>query len=205
MKIGIIDADLLGRDKHHFPNLACEKISGYWKAQGAEVKLLMDYTGFENYDHVYVSKVFTDTPVPIELVESEKLHIGGTGFYFDKAPNLPDEIEHHMPDYRLYDEWIDNDVKKHGKAVVGVEIASFEEIWDKIDTILVSNRLYYNDIKEQVTKKNGKIKVFNPVVGKAQKITDVYNGIKKKEDNVKPKINKVFQMSGIHRIINVSE
>lgn len=56
---------------------------------------------------------------------------------------------------------IDNDVKKHGKAVVGVEIASFEEIWDKIDTILVSNRLYYNDIKEQVTKKNGKIKVLS--------------------------------------------
>lgn len=112
MKIGIIDADLLGRDKHHFPNLACEKISGYWKAQGAEVKLLMDYTGFENYDHVYVSKVFTDTPVPIELKESEKLHIGGTGFYFDKASNLPDEIEHHMPEYRLYDEWIENDVKK---------------------------------------------------------------------------------------------
>ena len=29
-----------------------------------------------------------------------------TGFYFDKAPNLPDEIEHCMPDYHLYDEWI---------------------------------------------------------------------------------------------------
>ena len=29
MKIGIIDADLLGRKKHRFPNLACEKISGY--------------------------------------------------------------------------------------------------------------------------------------------------------------------------------
>lgn len=29
MKIGIIDADLLGRQKHRFPNLACEKISGY--------------------------------------------------------------------------------------------------------------------------------------------------------------------------------
>lgn len=112
MKIGIIDADLLGRDKHHFPNLVCEKISGYWKAQGAEVELLMNYENFDNYDHVYISKVFTDTPVPVELVETEKIHIGGTGFYFDKAPNLPNEIEHHMPDYRLYDEWIENDVKR---------------------------------------------------------------------------------------------
>ena len=30
---------------------------------------------------------------------------GGTGYFFDKAPALPDEIEHHMPDYHLYDEW----------------------------------------------------------------------------------------------------
>lgn len=45
MKIGIIDADLIGRSKHRFPNLACEKISGYWKDQGAEVQLLLDYNG----------------------------------------------------------------------------------------------------------------------------------------------------------------
>lgn len=31
MKIAIVDADLIGHDKHRFPNLACEKISGYWK------------------------------------------------------------------------------------------------------------------------------------------------------------------------------
>ena len=112
MKIGIVDADLLGRDKHHFPNLACEKLSGYWKERGAEVKLLMSYDEFEQYDQIYVSKVFTDTPVPEWLYENEKVHLGGTGFYFDKAPDLPDEIEHHMPDYRLYDEWIENDVNR---------------------------------------------------------------------------------------------
>lgn len=88
MKIGIIDADLLGRHKHRFPNLACEKLSGYWKAQGADVALLMDYDHLNEYDQVYVSKVFTDTPVPEWLVETDKIHIGGTGFYFDKAPNL---------------------------------------------------------------------------------------------------------------------
>lgn len=117
MKIGIIDADLIGRSKHRFPNLACEKISGYWKDQGAEVQLLLDYNWDSDFDHVYISKVFTDTPVPYfveELVDgqaiSQRVHIGGTGFYFDKAPNLPDEIEHHMPDYHLYDQWIADEV-----------------------------------------------------------------------------------------------
>ena len=112
MKIGIIDADLLGRKKHRFPNLACEKISGYWKENGAQVVLLQDYNWDESFDHIFVSKVFTDTPVPEWLEDDERVHIGGTGFYFDKSPNLPDEIEHHMPDYHLYDEWIENEVIK---------------------------------------------------------------------------------------------
>lgn len=116
MKIGIIDADLLGRDKHRFPNLACEKIAGYWKGEGAEVSLLMDYNHLDDYDHVYISKVFTDTPVPEWLEETEKIHIGGTGFYFDKAPNLPDEIEHHMPDYNLYNDWIESEVARAREA-----------------------------------------------------------------------------------------
>lgn len=112
MKIAIIDADLLGRQRHRFPNLACEKISGYWKEQGATVELKLDYNNFEDYDQIFVSKVFTDTPVPEWICETDKVHIGGTGFYFDKAPNLPDEIEHHMPDYRLYDHWIAGEVEK---------------------------------------------------------------------------------------------
>lgn len=112
MRIGIIDADLIGRDKHRFPNLACEKISGYWKEQGAEVILLLDFNWPDGFDHVYISKVFTDTEVPDWLEETETLHLGGTGFYFDKAPELPYEIEHHMPDYHLYDEWIEKEVWK---------------------------------------------------------------------------------------------
>ncbi len=122
MKIGIIDADLIGRKKHRFPNLACEKISGYWKAQKAEVHLLLDYLLPNDYDHIYISKVFTDTEVPPLPTDPERIHIGGTGFFFDKAPNLPDNIEHHMPDYHLYDEWIESEViraeaeaKKAGK------------------------------------------------------------------------------------------
>ena len=112
MKIGIIDADLLGRKKHRFPNLVCEKISGYWKGRGAEVRLLLSYDEINYYDQVYISKVFTDTPMPQWLKPTKKIHLGGTGFYFDKAPNLPNEIEHHMPDYHLYDDWIENEVEK---------------------------------------------------------------------------------------------
>ncbi|ETP71509.1 hypothetical protein UYO_2536 [Lachnospiraceae bacterium JC7] len=112
MRVGIVDADLIGRDKHRFPNLVCEKLSGYWKQQGAEVDLLLDYDHFDEYDEVYIAKVFTDTPVPEWLKETEHIHIGGTGFYFDKAPNLPDAIEHHMPDYNLYNEWIESEVEK---------------------------------------------------------------------------------------------
>ena len=121
LKIAIIDADLLGRRKHRFPNLVCEKLSAYWKEHGAEVHLVLDYEHFDEYDEIYISKVFTDTWVPEWIQEKvnmetteidlpENIHIGGTGFFFDKAPNLDDEIEHHMPDYHLYDEWIENEV-----------------------------------------------------------------------------------------------
>nr|DAV85311.1 MAG TPA: ribosomal protein S12 methylthiotransferase [Bacteriophage sp.] len=117
MKIGIVDADLVGRKKHRFPNLACEKISGYHKRLGHEVHLLTTFEWPDTYDRIYISKVFTDTPVPDfvnDLAQSNphsKIRIGGTGFYFDKAPALPDEIEHHMPDYHLYDEWIEQEVQ----------------------------------------------------------------------------------------------
>lgn len=58
MKIGIIDADLIGRKNHRFPNLACMKLSGYWKDHGAQVDLLLTYEGLAQYDKVFVSKVF---------------------------------------------------------------------------------------------------------------------------------------------------
>lgn len=113
MKIAIIDADLLGRKKHRFPNLACEKISGFHKELGDNVELKLDYNNLDLYDKVYISKVFTDTECPInDENKPENVEIGGTGFYFDKAPNLPYEIEHHMPDYHLYDSWIQSEVKR---------------------------------------------------------------------------------------------
>lgn len=123
MRIAIIDADLLGRTKHRFPNLVCEKISAYWKEKGANVKLKLDYESLNEYDKVYISKVFTDTPVPDWIAKGvnmetgevnlpENIFIGGTGFFFEKAPDLDPEIEHHMPDYHLYDDWIAAEVER---------------------------------------------------------------------------------------------
>ncbi|MCQ2411619.1 MAG: hypothetical protein MJ057_01565 [Sphaerochaetaceae bacterium] len=134
MKIGILDADLLGRTNHRFPNLVCEKISGFWKEKSATVDLLTDYESFDSYDEIFVSKVFTDTFFPEELVNRKNVHIGGTGFYFDKAPNLPDEIEHHMPDYGLYDNWINTvisqatiEAEKRGKKLPPSFFNQFKE------------------------------------------------------------------------------
>ena len=106
MKIGIIDADLIGRKYHAFPNLCCMKLSSYWEAQGSKVELKTDYENLEKYDKVYIAKVFRDTPVPDEVLEIGNVEYGGTGFFYDKAPALPDEIEHIKPDYELYKRWL---------------------------------------------------------------------------------------------------
>ena len=106
MRIGIIDADLIARKKHRFPNLACMKLSAYHKRQGYDVRLLRSYDDIENYDKVFISKVFTETPVPDGITGLSWVEYGGTGFFYDKAPPLPPEIEHIMPDYHLYDGFV---------------------------------------------------------------------------------------------------
>lgn len=82
-----------------------------------QTSLLLNYDDLDNYDLIYISKVFTDTPMPEWLNgyiahNRNRVFAGGTGFYFDKAPALPAEIEHHMPDYHLYDDWIKNETEK---------------------------------------------------------------------------------------------
>lgn len=106
MKIGIIDADLLARKKHRFPNLACMKISAYYKSLGHDVSLLRSYNEIQNYDRSFISKVFTDTEVPETILHLDNVEYGGTGFFYDQAPPLSEEIEHHMPDYHLYDDFV---------------------------------------------------------------------------------------------------
>lgn len=112
MKIAIIDADLVGRNRHRFPNLACMKLSGYYKDQGNQVELKINYDNLSSYDKVFISKVFTDTPIDENILNLPNVEYGGTGFYYDKAPKLPDEVEHHIPDYHLYEDWVNEKINE---------------------------------------------------------------------------------------------
>lgn len=112
--IGIVDADLLDGGTHH-PNLVCLKLSGYHKEKGDNVTLISGYADdFSSYDKVYVAKVFTKTNVPAEILTMPNVEIGGTGFFYDKATPLPHDIEHHMPDYHLYDTYVESAMKSSG-------------------------------------------------------------------------------------------
>lgn len=112
MLIGIIDAEIIGKTKHRFPNLCSMKLSSYHKAKGDTVILLTSYDDVEYFDKVYISKVFTKTPVPQEVLDMPNVEHGGTGFFYDKAPPLPYEVEHAMPDYHLYDDWVNDKISQ---------------------------------------------------------------------------------------------
>lgn len=106
MRIGLKDVD-----STHYPNLALMKISAYHKALGDDVEWYIPWG--EEYDIVYLSKVFSFTEDFEDCVNAKKVIKGGTGYCFtyengkehynkelDKP--LPSEIEHIYPDYSLY-------------------------------------------------------------------------------------------------------
>lgn len=95
-RIGLIDVD-----SHNFPNLALMKLSAWHKARGDTVEW---YFGMEQYDRVYMSKVFDDSysPPHLEPCNTKELIKGGTGYGLDNA--LPEEVERMYPDYSLYPE-----------------------------------------------------------------------------------------------------
>ena len=94
MTIGMIDVD-----SHNFPNLALMKLSAYHKGRGDMVEWYRDE---RHYDIVYQSKVFDDTYTPdIDFIpQADTVIKGGTGYGLGNR--LPDEVEHIMPDYGLY-------------------------------------------------------------------------------------------------------
>lgn len=116
MNIGIIDADLLDNGTRH-PNLALMKISAYMKDKGHHTKLLLDYDALDKYDEIYLSKVFDFTKIPIDLDQQKQIKRGGTGFLPEILEDLPSEIEHHMPDYHLYDEYIEKEIARGIKPI----------------------------------------------------------------------------------------
>lgn len=133
MNVAIIDAELVASNKHRFPNLCCMKLSSYHKSLGDNVVLKTDYDNTDDFDKVYISKVFVNTEIPCEpedktgknertveewysnneFLKRDNIEFGGTGFFYDKAPPLKYEIEHAMPDYHLYDNWV-NDMLDSG-------------------------------------------------------------------------------------------
>ena len=108
MNIALIDNEYCTRSKHDFPNLALMKLSAYHKSIGNNVELVnfdMVNTNTlfnKQYDKIYLSKVFSDTYTPDFVDKLPNLIKGGSGFYYDLAEKLPEQIEHIKPDYELY-------------------------------------------------------------------------------------------------------
>lgn len=118
-KIGLIDADIMwgnrasgrryGKTKAAiFPNLALMKLSAWHKRQGDLVEW---YAGFDWYDRVYISKVFSFTPESGECIQASEVIRGGSGYAIQLKDGyevwtgdtpLPHDVEHIMPDYSLY-------------------------------------------------------------------------------------------------------
>ncbi|MBO7266717.1 MAG: radical SAM protein, partial [Bacteroidaceae bacterium] len=92
MNIGLIAVDST------FPNLALMKIARYHRDRGDIVEW---YTPFDEYDKVYMSKVFSYTEDYGQYITNAKEVIkGGTGY--DLTTTLPDEIDRLQPDYSIY-------------------------------------------------------------------------------------------------------
>ncbi len=141
MKVGIVDADLLDHGTRH-PNLALMKISGYLKRYFKRsklrhtVELIKDYSDIDSFSKIIISKVFSFSKLPASLERkmvgvkpatkleqytriSPKIVYGGTGFNYCKdvvAPKLPESIERCMPDYSLYDEYVNQEIKNGANA-----------------------------------------------------------------------------------------
>lgn len=115
--IALIDNDLLSIGNDRFPNLAIMKLSSYYKKQGHETKLILNWNELKdnNFEKIFLSKVFTHSETPEWVMQLPNLEYGGTGFFFDKAPFLPDEIEHTKPDYYLYNEHVQNMIQSGTK------------------------------------------------------------------------------------------
>lgn len=92
MNVGLIAVD------SNFPNLALMKICAWHKGEGDSVEW---YNPFNQYDIVYMSKIFSFTPDYGQWITNTK-HIrkGGTGY--DLYSVLPEEMEFVTPDYSLY-------------------------------------------------------------------------------------------------------
>ena len=145
LKIGMIDADLLDNGTRHpnlaqmKMSAYCKEHGHFVKLLFDDDLDLID-----EFDALIVSKVFTYTNLPdqiqkyiskdlseqrlqnvcikgqIESLEnsppgSTQFMIGGTGFFENGGNNLHTEIEHHKPDYHLYDNYVKKEIENGRK------------------------------------------------------------------------------------------
>lgn len=155
MKIGVIDADLMDNGTRH-PNLALMKIAGYYRELGNEVNLIYkSYEEVNNYDKVFLSKVFTFTTVPEWVINMPIVTYGGTGFFEDGGENLINEIEHHMPYYDLYKDYVNEQLE------LGKKRSSFSDYLDY--SIGFTTRGCFRKCSFCVNKKYDKVHKHSPV------------------------------------------
>lgn len=90
-------------DSHNFPNLCLMKLSEYHTRRGDRVEW---WNPKGHYDLVYKSRVFTDTYSKDRIIvtNADKIILGGTGYGI--GGNLSYEVEHIMPDYFLYPQFL---------------------------------------------------------------------------------------------------
>ena len=95
MRIALFDLDIISA-RRPFPNLALMKLSTYHKQRGDNVNLNFPLNG---YDIAYASCVFSWHKKRVIGLPSSVI-IGGSAL--DISSQLPNEVEHIMPDYSLY-------------------------------------------------------------------------------------------------------
>ena len=98
----LVDAD----SKKGFPNLSLMKLSAWYKKEGWSVDLIKGLPmapPLHLYDKSYISVIFfqnKERALDYAMI-LPNCEVGGSGY--DLTKTLPDEIEHIMPDYSLYD------------------------------------------------------------------------------------------------------
>jgi len=92
LKIGLIDVD-----SHNFPNIPLMKLSSWHKQEWDKVEFARPGN---QYDKIYISKVFTESREPNLEIDCKHIVRGGSGYGLNNR--LPDEVEHIYPDYSLY-------------------------------------------------------------------------------------------------------
>ncbi len=170
MRIGLIDVD-----SHNFPNIPLMKLSAYHKAKGDLVEWYDPLA--EEYDIVYMSKVFSFSDDYLYPINAKKIIKGGSGYCIETIDgkevyklendkNLPHEIEHIYPDYSLYPTLTENTA--YGRLTLGCprrcsfchtgvkdgvrshKVANLSEFWNgqKNIVLLDQNILACRDWKE---------------------------------------------------------